>query len=448
VRDTSPQVANNELKRYRTTVRVTFDNDEDRRKASARWRLWRQGRALDDDLPLDRLRAIDFDAGETRSVIEKHSNTETTLTSAAAHGRPGRHTVSNPDLTVFIDDSVAAFDRFTVTWSSRASEPVLHFIVRFIVLSTDFSHSKGTKGFVIRLISKTEYLGPSPASEICYCKVQSFRDKGAERKMQNDREAVEGQIKRTRAALQKIKLGIPETSSPTKKKSRRRSVDSDVSSRRNRRDWSSLSASPTNSLARDEELQKKMDKLRLLEARFATVQPINVFCLRGDQTDDPCAPESFIVLNGQNEEMIALQEDKFRTRMMKLDSQTSSRLSGSGSENSPGAQAIHPLSPQNPVPTINGMVPNDRVRVQAATKEIDAVDVNPYYISMPRPTINPGTPHLKPSNSQRSVYSSLPRKSHSLGTYTCRTWNRRRCTMRCMSLNAPQIRFPTPWPRK
>src|SRR5271156_1129938 len=77
VADTSPQVQNSEIKRYRTTVRVTFD--EDGGKAAARWRLWRQGRALDDDLPLDRLRAIDFDAAETCAVIEKHSGVETSL---------------------------------------------------------------------------------------------------------------------------------------------------------------------------------------------------------------------------------------------------------------------------------------------------------------------------------------------------------------------------------
>ena len=59
--DTSPAVQNNELKQYRTTVRIAFDEEEQRRTAPSCWRLWKDGRGtLESGGNPDKLRAIDY----------------------------------------------------------------------------------------------------------------------------------------------------------------------------------------------------------------------------------------------------------------------------------------------------------------------------------------------------------------------------------------------------
>ena len=59
--DSSPAVQNKELKRYRTTVRIAFDEEDQRRTAPACWRLWKDGRGtLESGGNPDRLRAIDY----------------------------------------------------------------------------------------------------------------------------------------------------------------------------------------------------------------------------------------------------------------------------------------------------------------------------------------------------------------------------------------------------
>ena len=59
--DNLPSVHNNELKRYRTTMRIAFDEEEQRRAAAACWRLWKDGRGtMESGGNPDKLRAIDY----------------------------------------------------------------------------------------------------------------------------------------------------------------------------------------------------------------------------------------------------------------------------------------------------------------------------------------------------------------------------------------------------
>jgi hypothetical protein len=59
--DNSPAVQNNELKQYRTTVRMAFDEEDQRRTAPSCWRLWKDGRGtLESGGNPDKLRAIDY----------------------------------------------------------------------------------------------------------------------------------------------------------------------------------------------------------------------------------------------------------------------------------------------------------------------------------------------------------------------------------------------------
>src|ERR1700733_8133026 len=170
---------------------------------------------------------------ETRAANEKKSNTETKFQ---------------------VGDSTTSFDRFTVTWQSTSPTPAIYFCVRFLFLSTDFSHSKGVKGVPVRLVAKTEYLGSSEsntfqntvASELAYCKIKLFRDKGAERKLANDRQHLERAIEKLRQSAEQITRGAAEPPPVTNKKKKRHSfggasaseVTSNSPQRRHRRDWS------------------------------------------------------------------------------------------------------------------------------------------------------------------------------------------------------------------
>jgi CP2 transcription factor len=59
--DSSPAVHNKEVKQYRTTLRIAFDEEDQRRTAPACWRLWKDGRGtLESGGNPDKLRAIDF----------------------------------------------------------------------------------------------------------------------------------------------------------------------------------------------------------------------------------------------------------------------------------------------------------------------------------------------------------------------------------------------------
>ena len=59
--DNSSVVQNKDLKRYRTTVRIAFDEEDQRRTAPACWRLWKDGRGtLESGGNPDKLRAIDY----------------------------------------------------------------------------------------------------------------------------------------------------------------------------------------------------------------------------------------------------------------------------------------------------------------------------------------------------------------------------------------------------
>jgi len=67
--DTSPIVQNNELKQYRTTVRIAFDEEEQRRTAPSCWRLWKDGRGtLESGGNPDKLRAIDYGTSSHQKV--------------------------------------------------------------------------------------------------------------------------------------------------------------------------------------------------------------------------------------------------------------------------------------------------------------------------------------------------------------------------------------------
>ena len=59
--DNSSLVQNNDLKHYRTTLRIAFDEEDQRRNAPACWRLWKDGRGtFESGGNPEKLRAIDY----------------------------------------------------------------------------------------------------------------------------------------------------------------------------------------------------------------------------------------------------------------------------------------------------------------------------------------------------------------------------------------------------
>jgi hypothetical protein len=336
---------------------------------------------------------------ETRAANEKKSNTETKLQ---------------------VEESTTSFDRFTVTWSSTSPKPTVYFCVRFLFLSTDFSHSKGVKGVPVRLVAKTEFLGSQEsgfqtnlASELAYCKIKLFRDKGAERKLANDRQHLERAVEKLRQQAQQLTMGSPDPNQHTSSKKKKRhsfsgqSTESNTSPhRRHRRDWSISSTASTNSTnmnprSQQDEIQRKLDKAHVMESMFASIRPISVFSLIGEPVDDPSlsfspiAPQSQweapgIPFSSEPEKLISTsgaQRGSPALSQTSFSSVTSDKYIG-------GSPLVHPLSPPDASSKMVGMmVPSQlsqKIHVQAATKDIDAMDVDPFYIPMPLPSVRPG----------------------------------------------------------
>jgi hypothetical protein len=175
--------------------------------------------------------------------------------------------------------------------------------------------------------------------------------------------------------------------------------------RRHRRDWSiSSNASATsnngNPRSQQDEVQRKLDKAVAMESMFSSIHPISVFSLIGDPSDDPGLPFSPIAPQSQweapgmgatypVEEKLAgtVQRSSPALSQTSFSSMTSEKLGYSGSP------LVHPLSPPDATARISGTMAStqlsQKVHIQAVTKDIDAMDVDPYYVPLPLQTIRP-----------------------------------------------------------
>ncbi|KAJ5614210.1 hypothetical protein N7528_007864 [Penicillium herquei] len=252
--DSKPQVVDGQTTKYRTFVRVTFDQDTPRSNPTACWQLWREARTLKNNAQKEQVEsfplAVEF-AGPVGSNFRYQIEQE-------------------------------SFDGFCITWEmdSVTSSNFCNILLRLHFLSTDFTRSKGVKGMPIRLCVKTQELASSvdflhPGDpEICFCKIQLFRDHGAERKMSNDN----GNLTR---AIEKLKQKIS-NSAPQKVTQKRRRVKP-----------SALADEALGSMIAPKfEIQQLnndgMDlKLVELERMSLLTQPRTILALRGSKEDDP-----------------------------------------------------------------------------------------------------------------------------------------------------------------
>jgi hypothetical protein len=256
--------------KYRTVVRISFEDEQQRQKPSACWQLWKEGRGLAEAHQRGgKLQAVEY--------VDPHLG--------------GEDDMRRPN----VDLERASFDSFAVTWSPNTATPTAEcsVAVRFNFLSTDFSHSKGVKGIPVRLCAKTEIISsatpdspPGPTSEVCYCKVKLFRDHGAERKLSND-------VAHVRKTIDKLKQQIAQVESGMKDFGKRKRSNSIVGKaagerpmkvQKHKRTWSVSSQSSTGRPAAEEDLHQK---LQAVENMFSSTRPVSVLYLKGLDQDDP-----------------------------------------------------------------------------------------------------------------------------------------------------------------
>ncbi|OJD10302.1 hypothetical protein AJ78_08638, partial [Emergomyces pasteurianus Ep9510] len=262
VLDTTPMTSGSQPLKYRTFIRISFEDDEQRSKPANCWQLWKEGRGSNEahhrDGKLLAVEHVDPNQGGDGDI------------------RPSQ---------VHLESS--NFDGFSVIWSPNPAtgNPSCSISVRFNFLSTDFSHSKGVKGIPVRLCAKTEVIstghGDPPLEdrpEVCYCKVKLFRDHGAERKLSNDVAHVKKLIDKLKQQISQAELGAGFD--------RRKRSGSFVKGKitKHKRAWSGDSNNESGKSSLEEDLQIKLCTLKDM---FSSTRPLSALHLKGDPQDDP-----------------------------------------------------------------------------------------------------------------------------------------------------------------
>ncbi|KAJ6001217.1 hypothetical protein N7481_001626 [Penicillium waksmanii] len=251
--DTMPAVVYNvESTQYRTFIRISFDEEQQRSDPAAYWQLWKSARGLNESKKRDsKLKAVEYVGDNTSSMhVEQVSH-----------------------------------DGFSVTWTGKPADriPQCSIPVRFHFLSTDFTLSKG-----VRLCAKTKQVGKLSIQEpnICFCNVKLFRDHGAERKLSNDAASV-------RKRMEKLQLQMKDPAPPECLNKRKRGSVSaksnpDLSySKNNLQRQGDMSIDLDNSPRQANFQQQLQERLDALAKRFYSSHPESVLNLRGGPQDDP-----------------------------------------------------------------------------------------------------------------------------------------------------------------
>jgi hypothetical protein len=179
VLDSKPPVIRSGLVKYRTSVRVSFEEQDQRSNPVASWQLWKESRGLKEaEGRQSGLVAVEYvDLLQDSATCRNH-------------------------LQIRLEES--RVDGFFVTWTADPTTQRYEGVIslRFNFLSTDFSRSKGVKGVPVRLCVKTTTVPEDGKGTIehdtggCYCVVKLFRDHGAERKLANDKALIQKKIGR------------------------------------------------------------------------------------------------------------------------------------------------------------------------------------------------------------------------------------------------------------
>ncbi|OAA73620.1 CP2 transcription factor [Cordyceps fumosorosea ARSEF 2679] len=256
--------------RYRTFVRVSFEDEEQRSKPSVCWGLWKEGRGTNEAHQRGgKLQAVEYvEASQPAEGDEKRTR---------------------------IEVESSSFDGFCVTWTpGTAGAPEVNIAVRFNFLSTDFSHSKGVKGIPVRLCAKTTQLSAGDGVDIssdikpdvCYCKVKLFRDHGAERKLSNDVAHIKKSIEKLKQQIAQAESGVKDSKRKRQSIASKASVDSRSGKvQKHKRTWS-MSSTSSNNGGRPSLEDDLHFRLQTLQDMFTSTRPISVLFLRGEDADD------------------------------------------------------------------------------------------------------------------------------------------------------------------
>ena len=257
--------------KYRTVIRISFEDEHQRERPSACWQLWKEGRGLAEaHQRAGRLQAVEYvDANQ---------------------GNGGEY-----EKRPRVELEKASFDSFSVTWnpSPGSGTAECSVAVRFNFLSTDFSHSKGVKGIPVRLCAKTEIISsgtpdspPGPSSEVCFCKVKLFRDHGAERKLSNDVAHIKKTIDKLNQQITQIENGVKEVGKRKRTGGDKGGGHRPGKAQKHKRTWSVSSQGSNGRPAIEEDLHVK---LGTMQDMFSSTRPVSVLYLRGYEQDDPDA---------------------------------------------------------------------------------------------------------------------------------------------------------------
>ncbi|TLD06626.1 uncharacterized protein PgNI_08426 [Pyricularia grisea] len=271
--DTTPTIPIQPGTRFRTFVRVSFEDEQQRQKPGVCWSLWKEGRGTNEAHQRGgKLQAVEYvEAGQPAEGDDKRTR---------------------------IELETSSFDGFSVIWTPGihgAAECTI--AVRFNFLSTDFSHSKGVKGIPVRLCAKTSALpfdnsqaSPDPAAtEICYCKVKLFRDHGAERKLANDVQHVKKTIDKLKQQITQAESGMKDFNKRKRSSgahNRGQDAQRPGKVQKHKRTWSMSSTSSAG--AQRPPLEEDLHfKLQTLQDMFTSTRPVSILYLRGEDLDDP-----------------------------------------------------------------------------------------------------------------------------------------------------------------
>ena len=264
--DTTPPMPQSTQLKYRTYVRVSFEDEQQRARPGSCWQLWKEGRGSNEAHQRGgRLLAVEY--------VDPNQGGDDELRKSQ------------------IQLEKASFDGFAVSWypNSVNGGPDCSISIRFNFLSTDFSHSKGVKGIPVRLCAKTELVttetSASNEPEVCFSKVKLFRDHGAERKLSNDVAHVKKTIDKLQQQVAQAEAGLGSAG----KRRRSGSIAKAPSSRpgkvlKHKRTWSVDDEVEGIKFSAEEDLQMK---LVTMQDMFSSTRPVSVLFLRGEPEDDP-----------------------------------------------------------------------------------------------------------------------------------------------------------------
>ncbi|MCJ1470865.1 hypothetical protein MMC07_009512, partial [Pseudocyphellaria aurata] len=235
--------------KYRTTIQVSFETDEQKRPSAYFWDLWLSGQVRKDVATGSRpLKGIEF-AQSSTAFKGIHQNVNFHLENTAV-------------------------DRFTFTWMIKPGEhPQCQIAVTFHFVSTDFNQAKGVRGMPLLLTALTTEINLTPLEQPCndlyisHCVIKVYRNHGAERKKAID-------LKQIQKRIEKISQQIADQENALRAK-----VNRDQHKRQKR----SSEDSPSQSeLPADHVLVVELNRLQAAARR---PKMVTVFRLRGQHND-------------------------------------------------------------------------------------------------------------------------------------------------------------------